>query len=389
MVKKLVVVSLVCAVAAAVYGQGAAAPATPAAGAAPGAVQAEKGMKDAFAGKFLIGACAESTGYSEVEKAHIKKHYNAITAENSMKPEGLHPRPDTYNYTRQDALVQWCQENDIKVVGHTLVWHAQTPGWFFQGADGQPATKEVVVANLRDHIKNVAGHYKGKLISWDVVNEAISDRPGGLNGEENLRPSNWSRIVGPEFLTLAFKYAREADPDVKLYYNDYNIEQGAVADTGKHKASMALLKRLIKDGAPIDGVGIQGHWHLDTNLADVEKAIENYASLGLKVSITELDVTATGTNSGAMPGAGGGRRGQATVGPEGFKQQAAVYAKLFDIFNRHADVVERVTFWGISDRRSWRSGQLPLVFDRELQPKPAFEALMAIGAGKPLAEVLK
>lgn len=382
MVKTLFGALVLCVAAAAVFGQAPAAPA-PAAVPLPGA-EAGKGMKDAYAGKFLIGTCAESTGYSDVEKANIKANYNCITAENSMKPEGVHPREDTFNYTRQDALVQWCAENNIKVHGHTLVWHAQTPGWFFQGADGQRATKEVVVEHLHDHIKNVAGHFKGKLFSWDVVNEAINDGPGGLNGEENLRPSNWSRIVGPEFLTLAFKFAREADPDVKLYYNDYNIDQGAVKNTGKHAASMALLKRLLKDGAPITGVGIQGHWHLDTNLEDVEKAIENYESLGLKISISELDVTATGTNSGAMPG--GGRRGGATISPEAFKQQAVVYAKLFDIFNRHAKSIERVTFWGISDRRSWRAGQMPLVFDGDLKPKLAYQAILDIGAGKPVPE---
>ena len=187
-------------------------------------------------------------------------------------------------------------------------------------------------------------------MGWDVVNEAIND--GGGGGSENLRNSNWNRLIGPEFLTLAFKWAHEADPQAELNYNDYNIDQGAVRETGKHASSMALLKRLIKDGAPITGVGIQGHWHLDTNLADVEKAIADYESLGLKISISELDVTATGTNSGSFSGGGG--RGQQTISPEAFQQQAKVYAKLFEIFKNHAKSVERVTFWGLSDRRSWR-----------------------------------
>ena len=335
------------------------------------------GLKDAYAGKFLIGCCAEARGYSEAELANIKANYNVITPENSMKPQPTHPSEDTYNFNPPDALVKWCLENNIKVHGHTLAWHGQTAPWFFQpGADGQPVTRELAMERLKKHIQTVVGHYKGQLFSWDVVNEAINDRGNGET--ENLRNSNWYRLIGPDFLTLAFKWAREADPDVQLYYNDYNIEQGAVKNTGKHASSMLLLRHLIKEGAPIDGVGIQGHWHLDTNVADVEKAIENYESLGLKIAISELDVTATGTNSGALNGGGRG----APVSDESFKKQAEVYAQLFDIFNRHAKSITRVTFWGISDRRSWRSNQLPLLFDGQLKPKPAYQAILDTAVGK-------
>jgi endo-1,4-beta-xylanase len=141
---------------------------------------------------------------------------------------------------------------------------------------------------------------------------------------------------------------------------------------------MLLLKRLIKDGAPINGVGIQGHWHLNTKLPDVEKAIADYESLGLKISISELDVTATGGNSGAFSTRGGGQ----PVSEEALQQQAQVYAKLFDIFNRHAKSISRVTFWGISDRRSWRAGQKALVFDAQLNPKPALQTILDVGLGK-------
>jgi endo-1,4-beta-xylanase len=170
-----------------------------------------------------------------------------------------------------------------------------------------------------------------------------------------LRAPTWqilqvvvTQAVGPDVLTLAFKWAHEADPDAELYYNDYNIEQGAVENKGKHASSMLLLKRLMAEGAPITGVGIQGHWHLDTNLDDVEKAIENYASLGLRASITELDITATGSNSGAF----GVRQGDRTIPAENYQKQAEVYKKLFEIFMRHSDVIDRITFWGLSDTRS-------------------------------------
>jgi len=334
------------------------------------------GLKDAYAGKFLIGCCAEARGYSEAELANIKANYNVITPENSMKPQPTHPSEENYNFGPPDALVQWCLENNIKVHGHTLAWHGQTAPWFFQpGADGQPVTRELAMERLKKHIHSVVGHYKGKLFSWDVVNEAINDR--GNNETENLRNSNWVRLIGPDFLTLAFQWAHEADPDVQLYYNDYNIEQGAVNNTGKHASSMLLLKRLIADGAPINGVGIQGHWHLDTNIADVEKAIEDYESLGLKIAISELAVTASGTNSGALNGGGRG----APISDDSFKKQAEVYAQLFDIFNRHAKSITRVTFWGISDRRSWRSNQSPLLFDAQLKPKPALKAILDVAAG--------
>jgi endo-1,4-beta-xylanase len=207
-------------------------------------------------------------------------------------------------------------------------------------------------------------------MGWDVVNESIAD--GGDGTTENLRPFSWYKAVGPEVLTKAFKWAHEADPKAKLNYNDYNIEQGAVENKGKHASSMLLLKRLIAEGAPINGVGIQGHWHLNTNLADVEKAIEDYASLGLKVSITELDVTATGDNSGAM----GVNQGDRKIPAENYLKQAEVYKKLFEIFMRHKAEIERVTFWGLSDTRSWRRGQDALLFDADLNPKPAYKAVI-------------
>ncbi len=332
-----------------------------------------KSIKEVYAGKFLIGTAADLKGYSDAELANIKTQYNILTPENCMKPQPTHPSEDKYDFTTPDAMVEWCQQNGVKVWGHTLVWHAQTGRWFFEGPDGQPASRELAMERLKKHIFTVVGRYKGRVVGWDVVNEAIAD--SGAGKTENLRNYSWYKTIGPDVLAMAFKWAHEADPNAKLFYNDYNIEQGAVENTGKHASSMILLKRLIAEGVPITGVGIQGHWHLDTNLDDVEKAITDYASLGLEVSITELDVTATGSNSGAFSVRNGDRK----IPKENYQKQAEVYKKLFEIFKRHADVLDRVTFWGISDTRSWRRGQDALLFDGKLQPKPAFNAVIEAG----------
>jgi GH35 family endo-1,4-beta-xylanase len=285
---------------------------------APAVDQHGPTIKDTYKDYFLIGMAGDLPGrYSDVEKDLVKENFNIVTPENCMKPALVHPSEDTWRFERPDALVEWCAENNIAVHGHTLVWHAQTRDWFFR--DGDRAT---VTQRLEDHISTLVGRYKGKIRSWDVVNEAINDRGSAETAQtENLRNSSWLRALGPEFLTLAFKFAHEADPDAKLYYNDYGIEAGP-----KHASSMVLLKRLIKNGAPIHGVGIQGHWSTTgVPYAALDKAIADYASLGLKVSITELDLTIRGASGGRFgPGFGwGGRRfggrGGEPASPQGLK----------------------------------------------------------------------
>jgi GH35 family endo-1,4-beta-xylanase len=324
-------------------------------------------IKDVYQKHFLIGTAGDFPGnYSDTEKALARDHFNILTPENCMKPALVHPQEDVWRFERADALVKFAEENGLAVFGHTLVWHAQTNDWFFRGGD-----KTIITARLRDHIHTLVGRYKGRLDGWDVVNEAIADRPDGST--ENLRNSQWLQNLGPEFLTLAFKFAHEADPKAKLYYNDYSIETGP-----KHESSMILLRRLIKEGAPIDGVGIQGHWRTDTVPYDaIDRAIADYAALGLKVSITELDVTIRGASGGQLgPGLGRGRGRPVTPAtPEDLKAQADAYAKLFRIFVKHKDHIERVTFWGLSDRRTWRFGQHPLIFDGNNQRKPCYGSI--------------
>jgi GH35 family endo-1,4-beta-xylanase len=287
-----------------------------------------------------------------------------------MKPALVHPQEDAWRFDRADALVKFAEEGGLAVHGHTLVWHAQTNDWFFRGGD-----KAVVTERLRTHIHTLVGRYEGRIHGWDVVNEAISDRPDA--GTENLRNSQWRQTLGPEFVVLAFKFAHEADPNAKLYYNDYGIEAGP-----KHESSMLLLRRLIKEGAPVHGVGIQGHWSTDSVPYDaIDRAIADYASLGLKVSITELDVTIRGASGGQFGPGGGfgrGRRPVTPASPEDLEAQADAYARLFTIFVKHKAHIERVTFWGLSDRRTWRFGQHPLIFDGNNQRKPCYASITAV-----------
>jgi GH35 family endo-1,4-beta-xylanase/enterochelin esterase-like enzyme len=327
-------------------------------------------IKDVYANHFFVGMAGDLPGnYSEPELALVQDHFNFVTPENCMKPGPIHPGENTWRFERADALVKWCTDRNIAIHGHTLVWHAQTDNWFFRDGD-----RQVVTQRMKDHISTLVGRYKGKIRSWDVVNEAINDGGNAQSAQtENLRNSSWLQAIGPEFLTLAFKFAHEADPDAELYYNDYGIEAGP-----KHASSMVLLKRLIEDGAPIHGVGIQGHWSTsNVPYAALDRAISNYASLGLKVSITELDVTIRGAAGGQF-GPGFGRRrseGGTPPSPEDLQAQADAYARLFAIFIKHKDVLDRVTFWGLSDRRTWRYGQHPLIFDANNQRKPAYAAI--------------
>ncbi|MBM4091438.1 MAG: endo-1,4-beta-xylanase [Planctomycetes bacterium] len=330
-------------------------------------------IKEAYKNHFLIGMAGDLPGnYSEQELGLVAEHFNIVTPENCMKPGPIHPSEDTWRFERPDALVAWCADNNLAIYGHTLVWHAQTNDWFFR--DGDKAT---VTRRMKDHISTLVGRYKGKIQGWDVVNEAINDGGNADTGRtENLRNSSWLQAMGPEYLTLAFKFAHEADPDARLYYNDYGIEVGP-----KHASSLVLLKRLIQDGAPIHGVGIQGHWSTAAiPFAALDEAIGAYGALGLKVSITELDVTIRGASGGQFgrgPGFGGRRFGRVTPpSPEDLQAQADAYARLFAIFIKHKDVMERVTFWGLSDRRTWRFGQHPLIFDANNQRKPAYAAIV-------------
>jgi endo-1,4-beta-xylanase len=352
------------------------------------AAHAPATLKQAFKGNFVVGAAinqAQITGQDQRGDALIESQFNSISPENALKWERIHPEPGRYDFGLADQYVAFGEEHHMFIVGHTLVWHNQVPVWVFQDEDGNLLTRDALLARLKDHIDTVVGRYKGKIQSWDVVNEA-------LNEDGTLRQSLWYKIIGPDYIEKAFQYAHEADPQAQLLYNDYNLENEA-----KLKGAIALIKKLKSEGIPISCVGIQGHDHLDWPSAEQEDAaISAFAVLGVKVAITELDITVL-PNAGAQPSADITLKVQQDAAlnpyvtrlPDSVQQALATrYANLFRVYVKHRDTVERVTFWGVTDGDSWLNDwpvqgrtNYPLLFDRSSQPKPAYDAVLRVVSG--------
>ena len=342
-----------------------------------------EGLKDSFKDKFLIGVALNKTqilGKDTITHAFTVQHFNSITAEDAMKWERIHPQPDVYDFTVPDSMIAFGERNGMFIVGHTLVWHSQVPDWVFIDAKGKPLTRDSLLQRMKDHIFTVVGRYKGKVDGWDVVNEAV-DEDGGL------RKSKWYEIIGEDYIQKAFEFAREADPDAQLYYNDYNIEL-----KGKREGAVRLIKNLQDKGVKIDGLGIQGHWHLNSpDLQEIDSSLKVYGELGLKVMITELDVNVIPEPSGIIGSdiaQSASYQSQLNPWPESFPDSmqqvlANRYASLFELFLKHSDKISRVTFWGIHDGYSWKNNwpipgrtTYPLLFDRNYQPKPAYYAVI-------------
>lgn len=339
-------------------------------------------LQATYQNDFLIGVALGSTlptDYSPAELAVIRGQFNAVTPENCMKPGLVHPDQDTWNFVQADALVNFAQENHMQIFGHTLVWHHQTPDWFFQD-DGKPASREKILARLKNHIQTLVGRYKGKIRGWDVVNEAIANEP-----DQELRKTPWLDNLGEDYLIQAYRFAHEADPAAELQYNDYGIESPP-----KRQKAIRLIKHLQSAGIPLAAVGIQGHWILDqVPFDDIDQAIDQFHALGVKVNISELDLDVLGRPGGAEAGQTRADSSIATAAtrplPEIFQRQAQQYAKLFALFHKHRDAITRVTFWGLDDGRSWlnyyhrqRRTDYPLLFDRQSQPKPGFYAVIDV-----------
>ncbi len=336
-------------------------------------------LYEAYQDDFLFGNIMEPVTLDNAGTLDMyKHHYNAVSAENAMKPESLVNNNGEYNFANADRLVDWALANQIKVHGHTLVWHAQSPTWLTRNASGQPLTRAEAKANLEAYITTVAGHYKGKVISWDVVNEAVS---GGANSPWKQAYANGADTSvgeeGDDYLYDAYVFTRLADPDATLYYNDFNehlsLNRQQIYNMVKkyNDRWKEDVRNTDHDRLLIEGIGMQAHYWTgeSSSLIDnVTAAIDLYRTLGVKISVSELDIPA-------------GNAGTTKTATDAEKKiQAILYAQLFELYKQNADIIERVTLWGREDASSWRGGNngdaSPLHFDNKLQSKPAFQAIL-------------
>lgn len=346
---------------------------------------AEKGLKDYYANNYLIGVALFPEVFEDLsENKLLKTQFNCLTAENDMKWERVHPTLDEFTFDRADKIIEYAQANNMKVIGHTLVWHSQLGKGVFNPVGYQDESELIDSATLMNRVKNhittVAGRYKGKIHGWDVVNEA-------LNEDGTLRASNFLKIAGAGYIQHAFEFAHNVDPDAELYYNDYNMVEPA-----KREGAIALVRNLKEKGVRIDGVGMQAHWELNyPSLEKIEESIIAYANLGVRVMVTELDISVL-PSPWRMPSADISIKFEnyETMNPytEGMPDSIGValakrYRDIFALFNKHKDKISRVTFWGLHDGNSWKNGfpikgrtDYPLLFDRNLDQKEAYRELI-------------
>ena len=389
-------------------------------------------LKDAYKDHFYVGVAINRTiatstsveadnvsrNLDQINKdiAVVTQQFDQISPENDLKWQMIQPREGTdgYNFGPADAYVNFGQTNHLYIVGHTLVWHGQTPNWVFHGTNVPPgmtntpapaasdttgtnwpggrrfgrrfrggfgyngprASREELLERMRDHIQTVVGRYKGKIKVWDVVNEALSD-----SGTNILRNSLWEQIIGPDFIAKAFEYAHEADPDAILRYNDYSLENPA-----KRQKLITLIKSLQEQHVPVMAIGSQTHVSVSgPSFEEEDKVLTDLETLGLPIHITELDVN----------GAQGGQRNdsgdvaanaaitQGGLVSDADRRLADAYAGLFRAFVKHEKYVKVVTLWGVNDGVSWRAHGRPLLFDANDLPKPAFDAVIRVATGEP------
>jgi endo-1,4-beta-xylanase len=327
----------------------------------------DKGLKDYYNKYFFMGVAVAPRHLNGPQADLILKQFNSLTPENAMKMGPIHPREDQYFWRDADSIVNFAQHHGLRVRGHNLCWHEQTPNWLFKDSSGKQVTKEVLLKRLHDHIFTVVKRYKGKIYAWDVVNEAIDDNPNNF-----LRNSLWYQICGEDFIVKAFEYAHEADPKAILFYNDYNTERPE-----KMERVYKLLKKLVDAKVPINAVGLQAHWSLEEPSAtELRNTIQKFASLGLKVQITELDISIypwEKERRALHPG----EKGEYT--PELEQKQIAKYKEVFEVLRQFKGTVTGVTFWNISDQYTWLDEypvrgrkNFPLLFDTNLQPKKVY-----------------
>lgn len=350
-------------------------------------------LKEAYKDAFLVGVAINpdiTSGKDKDAQDIVVKQFNAITVENVMKAALINPQPGIFNFGPADEYIEFGKKHNMFIVGHTLVWHNQAPDWFFKNAEGRLNNSQEQIQRMRQHIEVIAGRYSGKVDAWDVVNEVIDN-------DGNYRPTTWVKGVGngDTLVKYAFKFSNEYAPNTELYYNDFNAWRPA-----KRDGIMRMVRMLQKEGVRIDGIGIQGHWGINYPKNEyIVAAIDSFSSLGVKVMITELDVDVLPlTKEGQIIGQG---MSDPQFQLEEFKkffdpypnglpddiQEALAhrYEELFKIFYHKKEKIARVTFWGVHDGMSWKNGypipnrtNYPLLWDRNYQPKPAFNAVLNV-----------
>jgi endo-1,4-beta-xylanase len=325
-----------------------------------------KGLKDYYKDYFPVGVSVSPKSLEEPEAELVLKQFNSLTAENVMKMGPIHPEENRYYWDDADKIVDFAQENGMLLRGHTLVWHQQYPEWIFTDHAGDTVTKDVLLKRLEDHITTVVSRFKGKIYAWDVVNEAIEDK------DNFYRNSPWIRICGEDYIIKAFEYAHAADPDALLFYNDYSA-----VFPGKRERIIRLIKNLQNAHVPIHGIGIQGHWSIHEPSENIlTEALHQYSKLGLHIQITELDIS-------VYPGESLRRDkkpDEADVFTAELEQkQIEQYSMVFKVFRNYKKYISGVTFWNVSDRKSWLDNfpvkgrkNYPLLFDENLKPKKAY-----------------
>ena len=347
------------------------------------------GLSSAFTEYFKIGVALSSDTITRQDKAVltlVEREFNSLTAENCQKWEVLHPSHNEWNWTLSDQFVDYAQGQKMHSVGHTLVWHSQVPDWVFQNADGSVIAKADLLQRMQEHINTLVGRYKGRIQTWDVVNEAVSDE-----GYNKWRESHWYNILGPDFMERAFAAAHKVDADAELLYNDYNMHIPA-----KRDFLVPIFKDYIARKVPLHGVGFQAHYSLDSSeptIQDIGDSLEAYSQLGLNIHITELDIDVLPSGFGYMGAditTNFEYSEELNPYPDGLPEVvqevlAERYEALFRLFIDYKKSIKRVTFWGADDGHTWKNNwpvkgrtNYPLLFDRRLQPKKAYDRLLKL-----------
>ena len=290
-------------------------------------------LREAYAKYFKIGAAVSPASialYGDI----LEEHFNSLTADNAMKLEPMHPQKDVWEFRAADAVVSYAKTHGMAVRAHAPVWHKQVGLWMFRDDDGKPLSREALLARLEEHMQVFGKRYGGDVYCWDVINEAIAHFGNGV-----LRDSNWTELIGKDFLEQAFRIAKKCVPDsVQLFYNDYNEWM-----PHKREKLLQVLRELIEAGAPIDGFGMQQHLSIYADLDEIRRSVEAYAALGLRLHVTELDVSLYTVYETGRP----------TITDEMLQKQYDMYVELFSIYRQYADVIDSVTTWGVADSMTW------------------------------------